>query len=157
KAVRGGSANMAVLVSLGTSVAFFASLADVLRGNTHAHLYFEAAAVVLTLVMLGKYLEARARRGAGAALAALGKLQPNEAELVVSDGTKTIPANDLKAGDIVLVRPGGRFPSDGVIASGRSSVDEALVTGESLPVERGEGDPVLTGTINGEAAVEVRV
>ena len=151
-AVRGGGANMAVLVSLGTSVAFFASLAEVIRGNAHAHLYFEAAAVVLTLVMLGKYLEARAKRGAGAALAALGKLQPSEAELVAADGTRTVPAETLRKGDVVLVRPGGRFPSDGVILSGRSSVDEALVTGESLPVERGEGDPVLTGTINGEAA-----
>jgi Cu+-exporting ATPase len=156
-AVRGGGANMAVLVSLGTSVAFFASLAEVIRGNVHADLYFEAAAVVLTLVMLGKYLEARAKRGAGAALAALGKLQPNDAELVVPGGTKIVPAHTLKAGDLVLVRPGGRFPSDGIIASGSSLVDEALVTGESLPVERREGDPVLTGTINGEAAVEVRV
>ena len=156
-AVRGGGANMAVLVSLGTSVAFFASLAEVIRGNAHAHLYFEAAAVVLTLVMLGKYLEARAKRGAGAALAALGRLQPSEAELVGADGTRTVPAETLRKGDVVLVRPGARFPSDGVILSGRTSVDEALVTGESLPVERGEGDPVLTGTINGEAAVEVTV
>ena len=156
-AVRGGGANMAVLVSLGTSVAFFASLAQVIAGNAHGHLYFEAAAVVLTLVMLGKYLEARAKRGAGAALAALGRLQPGEAELVGPDGAKTVPVETLKPGDIVLVRPGARFPSDGVIASGRSSIDESLVTGESLPVERGEGDPVLTGTINGEAAVEVTV
>jgi Cu+-exporting ATPase len=155
-AVRGG-ANMAVLVSLGTSVAFVASLAEVIRGNTHAHLYFEAAAVVLTLVMLGKYLEARAKRGAGAALTALGKLQPSEAELITPDGIRTVPAHSLKSGDFVLVRPGARFPGDGVIASGRSSVDEALVTGESLPVERGDGDPVLTGTINGEAALEVMV
>ncbi len=156
-AVRGGGANMAVLVSLGTSVAFFASLAQVIVGNAHAHLYFEAAAVVLTLVMLGKYLEARAKRGAGAALAALGRLQPSEAELVTPGGTKTVPVETLRPGDVVLVRPGGRFPSDGTIASGRSSIDESLVTGESLPVERGEGDPVLTGTINGEAAVEVKV
>ncbi|MEP9389598.1 heavy metal translocating P-type ATPase [Mesorhizobium sp. KR9-304] len=156
-AVRGGSANMAVLVSLGTSVAFFASLIEVIRGNTHAHLYFEAAAVVLTLVMLGKYLEARAKRGAGAALAALGKLQPAEAELMTGGNARKVPVETLRKGDVVLVRPGGRFPCDGIIVSGRSSVDEALVTGESLPVERGEGDPVLTGTINGEAALEVRV
>jgi Cu+-exporting ATPase len=156
-AVRGGGANMAVLVSLGTSVAFFASLFEVIRGNTHAHLYFEATAVVLTLVMLGKYLEARAKRGAGAALAALGKLQPAEADLVVPGGTRSVSAHSLKAGDVVLVRPGARFPSDGVVVSGHSSIDEALVTGESLPVERGEGDPVLTGTINGEAALEVEV
>lgn len=154
-AVRGGGANMAVLVSLGTSVAFFASLSEVIRGNTHTHLYFEAAAVVLTLVMLGKYLEARAKRGAGAALAALGKLQPVEAELVTPDGTTKVPASDLQKGDVVLVRPGSRFPGDGVILKGRSSVDEAMVTGESLPVEKAEGDNVLTGTINGEAPLEV--
>ncbi|MEW9835324.1 heavy metal translocating P-type ATPase [Mesorhizobium sp. ZMM04-4] len=156
-AVRGGGANMAVLVSLGTSVAFLASLVEVIRGNTHAHLYFEAAAVVLTLVMLGKYIEARAKRGAGAALAALGRLQPAEAELVTPGGTRTVAATALNRGDVVLVRPGARFPSDGVVLSGHSSVDEALVTGESLPVPRGEGDPVLTGTINGEAALEVTV
>ncbi|MEQ1943368.1 heavy metal translocating P-type ATPase [Mesorhizobium sp. VNQ89] len=156
-AVRRGSANMAVLVSLGTTVAFVASLIEVLRGNGHAHLYFEAAAVVLTLVMLGKYLEARAKRGAGAALSALGRLQPAEAELVVAEGTRKIPAAALSKGDLVLVRPGARFPADGIIRSGHSSVDEALVTGESLPVERGEGDTVLTGTINGEAALEVVV
>lgn len=156
-AVRGGGANMAVLVSLGTSVAFLASLVEVIRGNAHSHLYFEAAAVVLTLVMLGKYLEARAKRGAGAALAALGKLQPAEAELVTAGGTRTVPASELKAGNVVLVRPGGRFPCDGVILKGHSSIDEALVTGESLPVERGVGDPVLTGSINGEAPLEVTV
>lgn len=156
-AVRGGGANMAVLVSLGTSVAFFASLAEVIRGNHHAHLYFEAAAVVLTLVMLGKYLEARAKRGAGAALAALGRLQPREAELLTPQGSKIVPADSLQPGDRILVRPGARFAADGSIDAGRSSVDESLVTGESLPIERGEGDPVLTGTINGEAAVEVLV
>lgn len=156
-AVRGGGANMAVLVSLGTSVAFLASLVEVLRGNTHAHLYFEAAAVVLTLVMLGKYLEARARRGAGAALAALGRLQPATAELVTADGVRSVASDALKPGDTVLVRPGARFPGDGTVSSGRSAVDESLVTGESMPVERGVGDAVLTGTINGEAALEIRV
>lgn len=156
-AVRGGGANMAVLVSLGTSVAFFASLVEIVRGNMHAHLYFEAAAVVLTLVMLGKYLEARAKRGAGAALSELGKLQPAEAELIAEDGTQIVPASELKAGDVILVRPGARFPGDGVILTGHSSIDEALVTGESLPVQRGQGDAVLTGTINGEAPLEVTV
>ncbi|MER2537229.1 MAG: heavy metal translocating P-type ATPase, partial [Rhizobiaceae bacterium] len=156
-AIRGGGANMAVLVSLGTTVAFAASLAELLRGNMHAELYFEATAVVLTLVMLGKYLEARARRGTSAALAALGRLQPSEAELLTADGTRTVPAASLKANDRILVRPGARFPADGTVASGHSTVDESLVTGESLPVERAEGDPVLTGTINGEAAVEVVV
>src|SRR5690606_28040179 len=103
-AVRGGGANMAVLVSLGTSVAYVYSLVLVISGDVHAHLYFEAAAVVLTLIMLGKYLEARAKRGTSAALAALHKLQPREAELVGPDGTaRMIAAETLKAGDRVLV------------------------------------------------------
>lgn len=156
-ALRGGGANMAVLVSLGTTVAFVASLAELLRGNMHAELYFEATAVVLTLVMLGKYLEARARRGASAALATLGRLQPSQAERLTAEGATTVPVSEIKAGDRILVRPGSRFPADGTLASGHSSIDESLVTGESLPVERAEGDPVLTGTINGETAVEVIV
>lgn len=156
-AVRGGGANMAVLVSIGTSVAFFYSLVEVLRGNGHGHLYFEAAAVVLTLVMLGKYLEAKAKRGASSALLALGRLQPREAELVTADGVTTVAAQTLKAGDTVLVRPGGKIPCDGVVLNGRSTIDESLVTGESLPVVRSPGDPVITGTINGEAVLRITV
>lgn len=156
-AMRGGSANMAVLVSIGTGVAFLASTYEVLRGNGHAHLYFEAAAVVLTLTTLGKYLETRARRGASSALAALGRLQPREAELMVDGATRRVPLETLKAGDVILVRPGARFAADGVIASGSTSVDEAIVTGESLPVDRGVGDTVLTATVNGTGAVEVTV
>src|SRR5690606_22279385 len=124
-AVRGGGANMAVLISIGTGVAFVASTIEVLRGNSHAHLYFEAAAVVLTLTTLGKYLETRARRGASAALSALGRLQPHEAELVTEGATRKVAADALKPGDIILVRPGARFPADGSIASGATSVDEA--------------------------------
>ncbi|PHP67303.1 copper-translocating P-type ATPase [Zhengella mangrovi] len=156
-AVRGGGANMAVLVSIGTTVAFAWSLWQVLAGHGHGHLYFEAAAVVLTLVMLGKYLEARARQGASSALAALGKLQPRSAERIGPDGPETVAAEDLRPGDRVLVRPGKQMPCDGTIRSGATSVDESLVTGESLPVERQPGDPVITGTVNGSGAVEVEV
>jgi Cu+-exporting ATPase len=157
-AVRGGGANMAVLVSLGTSVAYVYSLVLVIGGDAHAHLYFEAAAVVLTLIMLGKYLEARAKRGTSAALAALHKLQPREAELIGSDGTaRMVAAETLKAGDRVLVRPGGRMPCDGIVAKGHSAIDESLVTGESLPVDKEPGDAVITGTVNGEAALEIEV
>jgi len=157
-AVRGGGANMAVLVSLGTSVAYVYSLVLVISGDVHAHLYFEAAAVVLTLIMLGKYLEARAKRGTSAALAALHKLQPREAELVGPDGAaRTVPVESLKPGDMVLVRPGGRMPSDGTVRRGHSAVDESLVTGESLPVDKEPGDAVVTGTVNGEAALEIEV
>jgi Cu+-exporting ATPase len=157
-AVRGGGANMAVLVSLGTSVAYLYSLVLVISGDGHAHLYFEAAAVVLTLIMLGKYLEARAKRGASSALAALHRLQPREAELVGADGAaRMVAVETLKAGDRVLVRPGGRVPSDGTVAKGHSAIDESLVTGESLPVDKEPGDAVITGTVNGEAALEIEV
>ena len=157
-AVRGGGANMAVLVSLGTSVAYVYSLVLVIGGDVHAHLHFEAAAVVLTLIMLGKYLEARARRGTSAALSALHKLQPREAELIGADGAaRMVAAETLKPGDRVLVRPGGRMPCDGKVARGHSAIDESLVTGESLPVDKEPGDAVITGTVNGEAALEVEV
>lgn len=157
-AIRGGGANMAVLVSLGTSVAYIYSLVLVFAGDSHAHLYFEAAAVVLTLIMLGKYLEARAKRGASAALAALHALQPRQAELIAADGSvQLVAAGNLKIGDLVLVRPGGRMPCDGVVANGHSAVDESLVTGESLPVDKSPGNAVITGTVNGEAALKIRV
>jgi len=156
-AVRGGGANMAVLVSLGTTVAFVYSLALVAMGNGHGHLYFEAAAVVLTLVMLGKYLEARAKRGASSALAALGRLQPRTAERISESGPETVAVEDLKRGDTVLVRPGGRVPGDGVIVSGETSIDESLVTGESLPVDKVIGQKVITGTTNAQGAIEVRI
>jgi Cu+-exporting ATPase len=156
-AVRGGGANMAVLVSLGTTVAFVYSLVLVAMGRGHDHLYFEAAAVVLTLVMLGKYLEARAKSGASSALAALGRLQPRTAERITGSGLKTVAVEDLRPDDIVLVRPGSRIPGDGTIVSGQTSIDESLVTGESLPVDKTEGQKVITGTTNGQGSVEVRI
>ncbi len=161
-ALRGGAANMAVLVMLGTGVAWAYSMAQVLldrgHGGAHGHLYFEAAAVVLTLVMLGKYLEARAKKGTSAALEALGKIQPREAELIAADGrTAIVPAAALKSGDRIMVRPGARIPADGKIVAGDTQVDESLVTGESVPVNKGPGADVMTGTLNGDAPIEVEV
>ena len=168
-ALRGGSANMAVLVTLGTGAAYLWSLWVMARGYTDphfahegagmaGHLHFEAAATVLTLVMLGKYLEARAKSGAAGALRALGKLQPDTAERLTADGTtQTIAAEALNPGDRILVRPGARVPADGVIAEGRSSLDESMVTGESLPVSRGPGEPVITGTTNADGVLTVEV
>jgi Cu+-exporting ATPase len=157
-ALRGGSANMAVLVSLGTGIAWLYSLWQVISGQGHGHLYFEAAAVVLTLVMLGKYLEARAKKGASNALEALGRMQPREAERLRADGTvELVPAETLSAGDRLRVKPGALMPADGTIAAGETELDESLVTGESMPVPRGPGDRVLTGTLNGSAAIEIVV
>ncbi|MBC7284155.1 MAG: cadmium-translocating P-type ATPase [Hoeflea sp.] len=167
-ALRGGSANMAVLVSLGTGVAYLWSIWVMLRGwaDPHAghgtdmasHLHFEAAAVVLTLIMLGKYLETRAKSGAAGALRALGRLQPDTAEQKTADGAvRTIPVEQLVAGDTILIRPGARVAADGVILTGQSSLDEAMVTGESMPVARGPGDLVITGTTNTDGVLEVEV
>ncbi|MFC4228555.1 heavy metal translocating P-type ATPase [Hoeflea alexandrii] len=167
-ALRGGSANMAVLVSLGTGAAYLWSLwvmagtwADphAGHGDTMAsHLHFEAAAVVLTLIMLGKYLEARAKSGAAGALRALGRLQPDTADLRTPGGSiSTIPVERLAAGDVIVIKPGMRVAADGVILTGHSSLDEAMVTGESMPVSRGPGDPVITGTTNSEGVLEVEV
>jgi Cu+-exporting ATPase len=167
-ALRGGSANMAVLVSLGTGVAYFWSLWVMINGwsDPHSghgdamasHLHFEAAAVVLTLIMLGKYLEARAKSGAAGALRALGRLQPDTAELKsLSGSVRTVPVERLAVGDVIIIRPGMRVSADGVIRSGSSSLDEAMVTGESMPVARGPGDPVITGTTNTDGVLEVEV
>ncbi|MBU4527321.1 MAG: heavy metal translocating P-type ATPase [Hoeflea sp.] len=167
-ALRGGSANMAVLVSLGTGVAYLWSMWVMLSGwaDPHAghgsdmasHLHFEAAAVVLTLIMLGKYLETRAKSGAAGALRALGRLQPDTAEQKTADGAvRTIPVEQLVAGDTILIRPGARVAADGVILTGQSSLDEAMVTGESMLVARGPGDLVITGTTNTDGVLEVEV
>ena len=163
-ALRGGSANMAVLVSLGTGAAYFWSLYVMLSG-THAgghdmagHLHFEAAAVVLTLIMLGKWLEARAKSDAAGALRALARLQPAEAERKNAGGNfETVSAARLLAGDIIRVRPGSRIPADGIIADGLSAIDESMITGESLPVSRGPGEPVVTGSLNTEGVLDIEV
>ncbi|MBL0934886.1 MAG: copper-translocating P-type ATPase [Rhizobiaceae bacterium] len=156
-ALRGGSANMAVLVVLGTGVAYLYSLVLVLMGETHAHLHYEAAAVILTLITAGKYLEARAKRSTSSALTALGRLAPREAERIGPNGTQIVAADSLEPGERVRVRPGAIIPCDGRILTGRSSIDEALVTGESLPVDRKPGDAVITGTVNGEAVLDIEV
>lgn len=156
-AARTGGANMATLVSLGATAAFGWSLWQTFAGHGHEHLFFEAAAVVPTLVMLGKWLEARAKRGASSALAALARLKPATAERIVDGRAETVDAEALRPGDLVLVRPGARVPCDGAIRSGSTAIDESLVTGESLPVTRGVGDNVITGSVNGDGAIEIAV
>jgi P-type Cu+ transporter len=147
KAVRNRSANMDVLIVLGSSAAFFYSL-PIVFGWLSGPVYFETAAVIITLIKLGKYLEARAKGRTSEAIKKLMGLRAKTAH-VVRDGTELeIPVDDVRVGDVVLVRPGEKIPVDGVVVEGRSAVDESMLTGESLPVEKKPGDPVIGATLN---------
>ncbi|HEX8992001.1 MAG TPA: heavy metal translocating P-type ATPase [Anaerolineales bacterium] len=149
KALRGGSANMDVLIAMGSSVAYFYSVVVVL-GLVPGAVYFETAAVIITLIRLGKFLEARAKGRTSEAMKKLMGLRAKTARVIrnASDGEMEIPVDDVLTGDIVIVRPGEKIPVDGVVVEGRSSVDESMLTGESLPVEKKAGDPVVGATLN---------
>ncbi|MCJ7694989.1 MAG: heavy metal translocating P-type ATPase [Anaerolineaceae bacterium] len=147
KSLRNGSANMDVLVAMGTSVAYIYSI-FVLLGFVPGHSFFETSAVIITLVKLGKYLEAKAKGGASDAIRKLMNLRPKKA-VVIREGIEVeIPAEDVQIGDIVVVRPGEKMPVDGVVVEGHSSVDESMLTGESMPVEKDLGDQVYGATLN---------
>lgn len=147
KALRNGSANMDVLIAMGTSAAYFYSLPIVL-GLIPGHVYFETAAVIITLVKLGKFLEARAKGQTSEAIKKLMGLRAKTAR-VFRDGQEIeVPVDQVSVGDQVLVRPGEKIPVDGVVIDGRSAVDESMLTGESLPVEKAPGDPVIGATLN---------
>ncbi|HHY89857.1 MAG TPA: copper-translocating P-type ATPase [Chloroflexi bacterium] len=147
KALRNGSANMDVLVAMGSSAAYFYSIPVVL-GWIDGHAYFETSAVIITLIKLGKFLEARAKGRTSEAIKKLLGLQAKTARVVRNGETLEIPVEDVVPGDLVLVRPGEKIPVDGVVVEGRSAVDESMLTGESLPVEKGPGDPVIGATLN---------
>ena len=153
KALRNGAANMDVLVAMGSSAAFFYSVPVTVAltlGSTTlgSHAYFETAAVIITLIKLGKLLEVRAKDQTGAAIKKLMGLQAKTAR-VVRDGEEIdIPIEQVVVGDAVIVRPGERIPVDGIIIEGNSAVDESMLTGESIPVDKGKGDPVIGATIN---------
>jgi len=149
KAVRAGAGNMDLLVAIGTSAAYFLSLVQLLHAGG-GHLYFESAAVVITLVLLGKWLEGRARHQTVAAIRALEALRPSEAIVRRAGRDVTIALDDLRAGDLMVVRPGERVPADGRVVEGASHLDESMLTGESLPVAKGVGDRVTGGAVNGE-------
>lgn len=159
-ALRAGSGNMDQLVALGTGAAWGLSMFLLLRhGGGHAHaLYFEAAAVVVFFVLLGRWLEGRARRATGAAIAALLDLAPRTARRIEGDAEVEVPAAALAVGDLVAVRPGERIPADGLVREGRAGVDESALTGESRAVEKETGAKVATGTIalDGRLVIEVR-
>ena len=146
-ALRGGGANMDVLVALGTSMAYFFSAAVVLLGLPH-HLYFEASAMVITLVFLGKLLELRARAKASTAIEELLRLQPKTATVERNGLRIELAIEQLQLDDVFIVRPGDSVPVDGEVLDGTSSVDESLLTGESLPLAKRAGSRVFTGTIN---------
>ena len=147
KALRNRSANMDVLIAMGSSVAYVYSIV-VMLGLLSGHVYFETAAVIITLIRLGKFLEARAKGRTSEAIKKLMGLRAKTAR-IVRDGTEMeVPVDDVRVGDLVLVRPGEKIPVDGVVVDGHSAVDESMLTGESLPVEKGPGDPVIGATLN---------
>jgi len=143
------TANMSVLVALGTSAAYFYSLVAVLfPGLGIDGLYFETSAILITLILLGKLLEAQAKGRTSAAIKKLMGLQPKTARVVRGGVEVDVPIAQVQVGDIIVVRPGERIPVDGVVLEGRSTVDESMITGESMPVEKGPGDEVVGATIN---------
>jgi len=150
--LRGGTANMDVLVALGTTSAFALSLYELAAGGA---LYFESAAVIITLVLLGKVLERRARRSTTRAIEALMALQPEVARVERDGALVEVPAEAVGRGEIVVVRPGERIPVDGAVLTGDSTADESLLTGESLPVPKAAGDQVTGGSINGDGLLRV--
>jgi len=156
KSLKNRSANMDVLIALGSSVAYFYSLAVLLFPTVGEHVYFETAAVIITLIKLGKLLEARTKGKTGGAIRKLIGLQPKTATILAGGVETEIPLTRVKVDDIVLVRPGERIPVDGVILEGESAVDESMLSGEPLPVDKHVGDMVVGGTINGEGLVKFK-
>jgi Cu+-exporting ATPase len=159
KALRAGAGNMDLLVALGTSAGYGLSLYLLFKHADHGmpHLYFEASAAVITLVLLGKWLEARAKRQTTEAIRALNALRPEVARVRGTDGVdREIPVAQVRVDDHVVVRPGERIPVDGVVLEGASQVDESLITGESLPVAKHAGDRVTGGAVNAEGLLLVQ-
>ncbi len=155
-AIRGGAGNMDVLVALGTSMAWVYSLVVTLWNLHHQHVYFEASATVITLVLLGKILEARAKAKTSAAIEALAKLQPQTARIERDGGLVDVAVATLIPGDVFVVRSGEAMPVDGEVIEGASSANEAMLTGESLPVTKAAGDKVFAATINGDGLLRCR-
>jgi Cu+-exporting ATPase len=153
KSLRFGSANMDVLIMLGSSAAYFPSLCITFGILDSPHVYYETGAAIITLIRLGKYLETRAKGKTSAALKALMGLRAKTASVVRGGVEVEISVDQVVVGDRVVVRPGGKVPVDGIISEGRSAFDEAMITGESLPVSKGPGDEVIGATINREGMI----
>src|SRR5215213_9975852 len=153
--VRARQPGMMLLISLPILVGFGASAASAL-GLFDLEFWWELS-LLIVIMLLGHWLEMRALGQASGALDALAALLPDEADLVTDEGTRTVPIADLAVGDLVLVRPGGRVPADGVVVEGEAELDESMITGESRPVPRGEGGRVVAGTVVTDSALRVRV
>ena len=160
RALRNKSANMDVLVALGTSAAYFYSLYEAFKtlGNSEymPRLYFETSAVLITLVLLGKYFETLAKGRTTEAISKLMSLQAKEATVIRNGEEMKIPLEEVVIGDTILVKPGEKIPVDGTVIAGVSSVDESMITGESIPVDKKEGDPVIGATINQNGMLTIR-
>jgi len=149
-------ANMDVLIALGSSTAYLYSVA-VLSGLIAGEVYFDTAALILVFITLGNYLEARSKGQAGEALRKLLEMEAETATLIGPDGTeREVPLEEVQTGDLMKVRPGEQIPTDGVVVDGQSAVDESMVTGESVPVEKSEGDEVVGSTINENGLLTVK-
>ncbi len=158
KAVMARAGNMDLLVALGTSAAYGLSVYMLVEHWEHEpHLYFEASAAVITLVLLGKWLESRAKRQTTAAIRALQALRPDTAR-VLQDGVEAeVPLENLRIGDVIVIRPGERVPADGKVLEGESHADESMLTGEPLPIAKAPGDRVTGGSVNAEGVLNVAV
>ncbi len=155
KSLRGGAGNMDVLVVMGTSAAWGLSAYVVLTGGAGGHLYFEASAMVITLVLFGKWMEGRAKRSATSAIRALMDLRPEFARIELDGRVVEVPVESVQGGAVVVVRPGERLPVDGLILEGSSQLDESMLTGESMPVSKGVGDEVTGASVNGEGMLRI--
>jgi len=160
-ALKHRTSDMNTLIALGTSVAYFYSMITVIlpslfaTGVLEPHLYFDTSAAIITLILLGRFLEARARGQTSAAIKKLIGMQPKTAVIIREGEQREIPVEEVQVGDIILVRPGEKVPVDGVVRQGYSSVDESMITGESIPVEKKVGDEVIGATINKMGSLEI--
>ena len=150
------SSNMDVLIALGISAAYFYSLYSLLFINPHVHAFFDTSALLITFILLGKMLEARAKGKTGQALEKLLSLQADKARLIENGEERMVAASLVKVGDLILVRPGEKIPIDGEIVEGSTTVDESMITGESIPVEKGMGDKVTGATISQSGVIKVK-
>jgi Cu+-exporting ATPase len=156
KSLKNRSANMDVLVAMGSSVAYFYSLAVLLYPALGSHVYFETSAVIITLIKLGKMLEARAKGKTGNAIRKLMGLRPKTATIIRDGKEAEVSLTEVEVGDVVVVRPGEKIPVDGVVLEGNSAVDESMLTGEPIPVDKSAGDTVVGATINSEGLLKFR-